>query len=515
LALPATKLADSLAVLKRLQDQGHIAIRARDLTRTHRERLLRNGFIREVMKGWYVPAPPDEPPGESTSWYASFWSFIAVYLRERFESDWCLSPEQSLSLLTGDWTVPHQLIVRTPSGGNKPTGLLFDTSIFDMRLALPAAADVEEREGLRIFKLPAALISCSPTHFAKRSIQMRTALAMISDASEVLGRLLDGGHSTIAARLAGAFRDIGREQIADSIVATMRSAGYTIAETDPFTDRTTVVFSPRETSPYVNRLRMTWSRMREDVLQHFPKPPGVPADPQAYLRHVDEVYVTDAYNSLSIEGYRVTEDLIDRVRLGNWDPETVKGDLEHHDALAARGYWQSFQLVKDSVRQVLGNKNAGAVAEHEHRTWYRELFGPLVTAGLLKPADLAGYRSGSVYIRRSMHSPPRAEAVRELMPAFFDLLKHEAEPAVRVVLGHFMFVYIHPYPDGNGRMGRFLMNLMTASGGYRWTIIPVDRRRDYMAALESASVDQDIKPFTIFLAGLLDQEGTAMMTNAR
>jgi Fic family protein len=67
-----------------------------------------------------------------------------------------------------------------------------------------------------------------------------------------------------------------------------------------------------------------------------------------------------------------------------------------------------------------------------------------------------------------------------------------------------MFVYIHPYPDGNGRMGRFLMNLMTASGGYQWTIIPVDRRSDYMAALESASVDQDIKPFTIFLAGLLD-----------
>ena len=57
------------------------------------------------MKGWYVPARPDEPPGESTSWYASFWSFVAVYLRERFEGDWCLSPEQSLSLLTGDWTV--------------------------------------------------------------------------------------------------------------------------------------------------------------------------------------------------------------------------------------------------------------------------------------------------------------------------------------------------------------------------------------------------------------------------
>jgi hypothetical protein len=44
-------------------------------------------------------------------------------------------------------------------------------------------------------------------------------------------------------------------------------------------------------------------------------------------------------------------------------------------------------------------------------------------------------------------------------------------------------------------MGRFMMNLMMASGGYPWTIIPLERRTDYMAALEAASVEQDIKPF--------------------
>ncbi len=89
------------------------------------------------------------------------------------------------------------------------------------------------------------------------------------------------------------------------------------------------------------------------------------------------------------------------------------------------------------------------------------------------------------------------------MPAFFELLKEEIEPAVRVVLGHFMFVYIHPYMDGNGRMGRFLMNLMLASGGYPWTIVPLKRRSDYMAALESASVDGNIMPFAMFLVELL------------
>jgi hypothetical protein len=195
--------------------------------------------------------------------------------------------------------------------------------------------------------------------------------------------------------------------------------------------------------------------------------------------------------------------LIERVRSGNWNPDLIAGDKTQRDALAARGYWQSFKTVKNSIASVLGGRNPGAVADQDHSIWYRELFGPSIVAGILKPGDLAGYRNGPVYIRRSMHVPPRHEAVRELMPAFFELIQRETEPAVRVVLGHFVFVYIHPYFDGNGRVGRFTMNLMAAAGGYPWIIIPVERRAEYMAALESASVDQDIMPFAKFLSQIV------------
>ena len=102
-----------------------------------------------------------------------------------------------------------------------------------------------------------------------------------------------------------------------------------------------------------------------------------------------------------------------------------------------------------------------------------------------------------------MHVPPNRESVRELMPTFFELLQQEKEPAVRVVLGHFAFVYIHPYLDGNGRVGRFLMNVMLASGGYPWTVIPVENRQTYMEALENASVRENIAPFGSFLANLV------------
>lgn len=503
MATPADKLAASLAVLKKLQDEGRVALRARDMTRTHRERLLKVGFIREVMKGWYIPCRPDEPPGESTSWYASFWAFCASYLDSRFGKNWCVSPEQSISLHTGNWTVPRQLLVRSPRGNNKPTELLHDTSVFDVRLELPPAADRTVKDGVRLYQLPAALLGCSQAHFAARPTEMRGALAMVEDASGLLSRLLEGGHSSIAGRLAGAFRNIGRDRIADEILDAMQAAGYTVGESDPFETRSLVVFGTRESSPYLNRMRMDWARMRDDVRRLFPDAPGRPVNVAAYLKRVEEIYVNDAYNSLSIEGYKVSAALIEKVRTGHWNPDSDQGDLDQRNALAARGYWQAFQAVKRSIEQVLRGENAGRIADRDHVTWYRELFGPSVTAGILRPADLAGYRNGPVYIRRSMHTPPNVEAVRQLMPAFFELLQQEDEPSVRVVLGHFMFVYIHPYMDGNGRMGRFLMNLMLASGGYPWTVILLERRADYLAVLERASVEGDITPFAKFLAGLV------------
>src|SRR5580658_7656673 len=92
MAAPPEKLARSLEILRKLQTaEGAGAIRARDLSRTHRERLLRNGFLQEVIKGWYIPSHPDEVKSESTAWYASFWRFCAVYLEARFGARWCLS----------------------------------------------------------------------------------------------------------------------------------------------------------------------------------------------------------------------------------------------------------------------------------------------------------------------------------------------------------------------------------------------------------------------------------------
>lgn len=400
--------------------------------------------------------------------------------------------------LLGNWTVPRQLLVRSPRGNNKPTGLIHETSIFDIRLNMPPVADREVKDGVRVYKLPAALIGCAPGQFTAHPTEMRAALAMIQDASELLGRLLEGGHSTLAGRLVGAFRNIGRDRIADDIRGAWRPPDIRCRGAIPSRINRSSPSARAKPRPTSTGCAWTGRECGKTCAVLFPMRRDCPQ-----IKQVEEIYVNDAYNSLSIEGYRVSAALIEKVRSGNWNPDADKVDQEDRNALAARGYWQAFQAVEQRIRKVLGGQNAGQVADRDHATWYRELFGPSVTAGILRAADLAGYRNGPVYIRRSMHTPPNIEAVRELMPALFELLQQETEASVRVVLGHFMFVYIHPYMDGNGRISRFLMNLMLASGGYPWTIVPLERRAEYMAALERASVDGDIRPFAGFLADLV------------
>ncbi|MGH8263644.1 MAG: Fic family protein [Steroidobacteraceae bacterium] len=503
MARPSDRLAESLKVLRTLQEEGVTAIKSSALARSHRERLLRNGFLQEVIKGWYIPARPDDAPRDSTAWYASFWSFCAAYLAARFRDKWSLSPEQSLLLQSGNRTVPRLLLVRADGARNKVTALTHDTSILEVRARRPAANEIVVIDGLRLFSLPAALVGCAPQTFRQYPTDMRAALAQIRDASELLPLLLDNGLPAAAGRLVGALRNIGRDRVADRLLSAMRAAGFKVTEENPFDDAMTLAPPARERSPYSNRIHLMWQAMRQTVIDHVPDPPKRPPARKGYLKAVEDVYITDAYHSLSIEGYRVSAELVDRVRSGRWNPDLTETDREQRNALAARGYWLAFQAVEKSLKRVLNAENAGAVADDDHGRWYQQLFAPSVEVGILRAANLAGYRNGQVYIRRSMHVPLKHEAVLDAMPAYFQLLRDEPHPAVRAVLGHFVFVYIHPYMDGNGRIGRFLMNLMLASGGYPWTVIPVEQRTGYMSALESASVDQKIAPLAKFLGKLV------------
>ena len=163
--------------------------------------------------------------------------------------------------------------------------------------------------------------------------------------------------------------------------------------------------------------------------------------------------------------------------------------------------YRAYRKVREAVARILAGASSGAVIADELEAWHRELFMPCVDAGLTSVADLSGYRRTQVYIAGSRYTPPSAAKVPDAMGAFLDLIRTKSEPLVQAILGHFFFVHIHPYADGNGRTARFIMNAALVSSGFAWKVIPVEQRREYMSALETASVYGDISDFAEFVIG--------------
>src|SRR5258706_8961765 len=135
MATPNEKLAESLDVLRALQADGRRVFRSDELSRVHRERLVENGFLQEVIKGWLISASPGARAGDSTPWYASFWEFCARYCDDRFGGEWHLSPEPSLLLHREKTLIPAHGVVNSAKGSQNTSNPLFATSLFHLKVS--------------------------------------------------------------------------------------------------------------------------------------------------------------------------------------------------------------------------------------------------------------------------------------------------------------------------------------------------------------------------------------------
>ena len=527
MATPNLKLGAALKALQRLQGRHDGVVESADVSPTHRRLLAGAGFLRPVIKGWYVCASPSDAPGDSTIWFASFWAFLAGYLAKRFGKRYCLNPEASLLLHTGNTVVPPQVVAATRLGGNNMLQLPHGTSLLMYQDAARVPRTRVDRRGLQVFPLAEALCRVGPRWFEAYPRDAQIAIAQVRDVAELLAVLLEGeGLLAAAGRLAGALRSCGRGHDADRLVKTMRSALFDVRETNPFAIAVPTLAHTTARSPHAHRIATLWADWREAVNAALPPAGKNSSEARVLLASVDERYASDAYNSLSIEGYQVSDALIARVAQRGWNPDDDPADRRDRNALAARGYYDAFQRVRTSIAHIVGasRRPAGAgaaglaahlanrcgeVLRREHHDWYAALFGPGVQAGIIKAHQLAGYRAGPVYIRGSRHVPLPREALPDAMEALFDCIAHEPDAAARAVLAHHLFAFIHPYFDGNGRIARFLMNVLLVTGGYPWTVVRVAQRVAYMETLEAASAGGDIAPFARFIAAELRAEQRA------
>jgi hypothetical protein len=495
------KLLKTIEKVQNRKSMHQSIVQTNEINRSDRELLLRTGWLREIMKGWYLLVRPDAPTQDSTVWHAHIWDFLAVYLDKSYNKQYCLSAEASLDLVLSKPITPKQIVViASKSGSGAPKILPYNTSV--LVYSDPKNIPSEKIIIRNLWVMPVALALCkvAAAFFKLSPIEAEIALKSVKTAAELSKIILKYDLKKAGERLVGAYIFLNLPKIAEQLKMQLEKFGMKINPINPFEVKQPLIKNLRPVSPYAARIEALWSKFRQPIIENFLKPPGAPKNLTKYFKHIENLYQQDAYNSLSIEGFQVTPELIDRVKNNEWNPSAYQQDFEQKNALAARGYYQAFQIVKDTMYSMLIKKqNPGEVLENQLQSWYTELFSPSVKAGLIIPSDLIGYRNHRVYIRNSRHIPPPPEAVIDSMETFFECLKNENHPAVRAILGHYIFVFIHPYMDGNGRIARFLMNLMLTSGGYPWVIVPVAKREEYMNSLEIAGVQHDIVVFTEFI----------------
>ena len=184
-------------------------------------------------------------------------------------------------------------------------------------------------------------------------------------------------------------------------------------------------------------------------------------------------------------------------------------------------------------RQVLGHpreiqevRNAFAAYE-AMETWEPDSQDNLLAAhGLLMSAlvDHPGvFRSGGVGIFRGeqlVHMAPPADRVPLLMAELLDWLKcTEEHPLVVSCLFHYELEFIHPFADGNGRMGRLWQTLILRNWKPLLAYLPVetvirDRQEDYYRVLAEADERGNATLFVQFmLKALGDAIGEAVATD--
>lgn len=166
-------------------------------------------------------------------------------------------------------------------------------------------------------------------------------------------------------------------------------------------------------------------------------------------------------------------------------------------------------------REVQEVKNALAAYER-FDTWKPEAEKDLLEAhrilmsGLIDEAGM--YRHGGVGVMsgpRVIHMAPPADRVPRLMGDLFGwLAATDAHPLIASSIFHYEFEFIHPFADGNGRMGRLWQSLILVSWNPLFADIPVEslifeHQAEYYQTLRESTRQTDSAPFIAFMLRMI------------
>lgn len=237
----------------------------------------------------------------------------------------------------------------------------------------------------------------------------------------------------------------------------------------------------------------------EKKVSEFQKYKSILKKDTEFVKHYEEHFIVKyTYDSTAIEGNSLTIDETQELLMNNRTPagkdlREVYEQINHKNAFE----YLAIQLAN-------GKELNEDIILATHKLIVQNIFQGGV------------YRDGQVYIRGSKHECPPPERVPELMHDFYEKLAEKnricglPESNVDVIelacWTHLEFVSIHPFRDGNGRTSRLLMNYQLMKNGYAPISIPVEKRKEYIDALEEFHTTGNAESFKEMICQLEEKE---------
>ena len=196
------------------------------------------------------------------------------------------------------------------------------------------------------------------------------------------------------------------------------------------------------------------------------------------------------YTSNAIEGNTLTESetkviIEDGITIGG------KSLREHYEAIGhAKAYDHIYALLDKPV------------SEEDILSLHRLFFEQIDSK------NAGRYRKKNVIITGTDYLPPDYQKVPELMKKHIKNLSREIKgkrPLEQVSDLHAEFEAIHPFMDGNGRIGRLLLSILCMKNGYCPVIIPPIRRVEYITTMQKSNKG-DLNTLRAFILSVIYEE---------
>ena len=237
--------------------------------------------------------------------------------------------------------------------------------------------------------------------------------------------------------------------------------------------------------------------------------------------------------SVSAKAVRLTMEIaaaLERYKIVMEGPEGVRLRKLNHvrtirGTTAIEGNTLTESEVTDIIagKRVAGSKREIAEVKNAHRAYSTiAKFDPLSSKDLLKAHGImteglveapGKWRKCNVGVFNSsgkvMHSAPNWDQVPFLMKDLFAWLKRSKDvPLIKSCVFHYAFETIHPFPDGNGRMGRFWQTVILGKWNELFYAAPIENivfshQKQYYRALHSSQVKEEATEFIEFMLEMI------------